>query len=276
MSLSKVCNSAVRFMKFFRCPNSAGQNVLAGIKMSEGQYGDAEYLFSDMLQRIGKTQWRTAPQYVIYECNLALAYVRQHRVDEAKDILEKAFVRLKDVSKEFEVYSIFPLQHSMMIDIEEGNLEGAKEKLDMLREHFLSPQLPRGFSREWFTQLQSSTSLASAILFIQTGELELAEDSYQSFLRFRANDQAAITPLSVKWMNLLAKEYLQNKMYERAEDLLNLSYGLLRRVPNHPDCQQTLGLFRQLLIDTNRKEDIEDMLAWVRPLNRELIGQDPV
>jgi tetratricopeptide (TPR) repeat protein len=274
LHLDRICSRVVNVLRFFRCANSAGRQHLALIKMYEGQYGDAEYLVSNVLRDLANTQWRNAPQYVILECHLASAFARQNRMDEARDIVEKAFVRIEDASDGFELYSMFPLLHSMSFDIEEGHLDKAKESLIALQHSIAAPKLPRGFSRAWLTKLESGTALLSAILFLRTGELEIAEKSYLTFFDFVARDEESINPLHVKWMNLLAREYLQNKMYDRAEDLLNLSYGLLRRIPNHPDCQQTLGLFRQLLLETNRKDQLEDMLAWVRPLNRELIGQD--
>jgi hypothetical protein len=37
---------------------------------------------------------------------------------------------------------------------------------------------------------------------------------------------------------------------------------MLHLAPHHPDGQETLSSFKQLLLDTDRKDEIEDMLLW--------------
>jgi len=271
--LDRLLSRISKVLQTMRCPAARllGPD-LGTLRLYQGRYAEAEHLFISTLQEIERSPslLRGLPQHAIYECALATAYARQHRLDEAYGELEKAFKRVQKAGAESQMYSIFPLAGRASLNVEKDDLQAAQEDIGGVLSALKGIEPPRGAWRNYAPRLKCTAYLVSAVVYMKMNEVEKANKFFDAIFNTIDQTSDAISPLSVKWINVLAQEYMHKHLYEKAESLFNLSYGLLRHVPDHPDCQQTLSCFRQLLLETNREQEIKDMLAWVRPSFKEL------
>jgi hypothetical protein len=75
-------------------------------------------------------------------------------------------------------------------------------------------------------------------------------------------------------LNELANEYMNLKMFGRAEHLMNIAYAIGHNHPFHPDAKQVLNYFEKLLLLTGRADEVADMRAWLRGAHTALLTAD--
>jgi tetratricopeptide (TPR) repeat protein len=273
LQMERDFSRIAKILKKLRCPSAGiAQYDLATLKMYQGHYVEAVDLYTAALKDSEKSQYRNEPFFSIYECVLASIYARQDRMEESHQQFEKAFNRVKNTSEANKLYSVIPQLYRASLLAENADLERAREDIVKVLSVFETCRLPRGFRKRFLNRLKAAANLIGANVFLKGNDLEQANKFRDAYLLAYAEDSEVLTPVSVRAINRLAEGYLSRGLHESAENLLNLSYGVLRRIPNHPDGQETLSSFKRLLLDTDRKDEIEDMLLWVRPLPRELLA----
>jgi hypothetical protein len=78
-----------------------------------------------------------------------------------------------------------------------------------------------------------------------------------------------ITLLSLDVLTNLSDTLIEHNHLQSAEKLLDYSYAIASRHPDHCDGVKVLDSYTKLLTLTNRESEIADMKRWIRPV---LIG----
>jgi len=271
LAMDRQLTSATNLFEALRCPTRRLlYPELALLKMYQGLYAEAESWMRKALDDIAKSRFSKLPQFAIHECTLATIYAREQRFDEADNELEKAFKRVYTSYRGAEMFMMFPLAVRASLKLQKEDLQGANEDVGNLLRAIERYEPARGLWKTYAPRLKCSCYLVGAIVYLKLNQQEKSDKFVETFFNTIAENGVAISPVSVKWINMLAEQYLQIRRYETAEDLLDVSYDLLRQVPNHPDCQPTLASYKQLLLDTGREKEVADMLAWVKPQRKDL------
>jgi tetratricopeptide (TPR) repeat protein len=175
-------------------------------------------------------------------------------LDLARSIKRKAYARME----------IFPLSAIGYTHLRSGALEEAeKEYAQVLKLYDQTPSLPTYGSTALAPILMAAT-MGLAIISIKKG---MPEESIKHWSDFILKESQCSTPMSPSFLrsyNVLANEYMNNKLLAEAEKVLDMAYSLALHHFDHPDAKETLSYFEKLLLLTDRQAEVGDMRAWLR------------
>jgi tetratricopeptide (TPR) repeat protein len=242
---------------------------LALARLCQGYYDSAESLYTQAANYIEKNpRLNHALTPVVIYHNLSVAKARQQKLVEAELHATKALeiAQSPKVQKANKMVAAAPLSAIGYIRYKLGEFESAKQMLlDSLSTYESSP-LAAGLSPQSFDQGLAAVYLglcAVSIKLDQQSESEQWCDKVFEMIKAKPN---VLTTMALIYLNDISNEYMNRKMFDRAQKLLDLAYSIGHTFPFHPDAVQMLNYYEKLLLLTNRQGEVADMRSWLRPM----------
>lgn len=266
-----VHRKAIRLLKKlpFRRHLSIAVSIsnLGILRLCQGHYDGAEELFKESTSYLQTTRgaWRNMAMIVFYN-NLAVAELRQEKLIEAELTATKALevAELPVMQKTYKKLMGPPLSVLAAVRLRLGELESSREYGEKALECYRIEKNPPGYNDSTFTQAQIFCLLGLALANVKLNKDQKSLEYCNQSLAMIQNNHAALTTLSLEWLNLLANEYLNKKYFEQARTLLDIAYLIGRENPFHPDSKNLLSYYEKLLLLTDREAEVSDMRAWLR------------
>jgi len=244
-------------------------------RLKQGHYESAESLFRDALQQAqmfhkhrGGKGW--IPSLAVLHNNLAVSCVRQNNHVEAELIVERGIELVtKANNTRFESYLAPLYLVTGVIRSDLGELAEAEEPILKAIDFGQRPSKPWGMA-PYSKTFDLQCNLQLALLYARRGDFAKADPICDHIL---GQHLAPFSTLSLRPLNSLAGEYLDQEAYSRSERLLEIAYAIARDCPFHPDSKKTLLCFEKHLKLTDRQGEIADMRSWLRPVTSDPIAR---
>ncbi|HEY9788779.1 MAG TPA: tetratricopeptide repeat protein [Candidatus Obscuribacterales bacterium] len=240
---------------------------LALARLCQGYYDSAESLYTQAAKYIEKNPRlaQSVTPVVIYH-NLAVTKARQNKFVEAELHATRALeiAQLPKVQKTNKMVAAAPLSAIGYIRYKLGEFVSAKQMLlDAISTYESSPLAP-GLSRQGVGQGQAAVFLGLCAVTIKLDQQSESEQWCDKFFETISSNPNVVTTMSLIYLNDIANEYMNRKMFDRAQKLLDLAYSLGHKFPFHPDAIQMLNYYEKLLLLTDRQYEVADMRSWLR------------
>lgn len=258
------------------------------LRLCQGDYEGAASLFSDAsdyLDQFRKHRKLTAGGLrllwmdIILQNNLASAYIRSGKLIEAELIASRSLETAQEASfqKKYKMLEAAPLSvigavHTRLalsdsaadarLALSESALEHFKKALEI----FENEPVPKPFNAGTFQQAKYHCCIGAAIVSIRLERKAESLAWYEKSVQLARRDLSQLNVLALEGLYILANEYMNNKIFDIAEELLDLAYKIAHDHPFHPDSKQVLNYYEKLLLLTNRQSEVQDMRSWLRPL----------
>lgn len=240
------------------------------LRLCQGNYESAASLFSEAVEYI-KSNRRLAASMsaMVINNNLAVALARMQKYYEAEAVAEKALEVARSARwyKKYIMATCAPTAALAFIKLRRGELESAIEQYTSALTLSEMKPIPPGLSATTFDQARLFILFGLSVATIKLGRkmdsLQWCERAW-SIIRSRPN---LASTLALEGLNILANEYMNNKMYASAEPLLKLAYSVGQQHPFHPDAIQVLNYYEKLLLLTGRQAEVGDMRGWVQQVD---------
>lgn len=242
---------------------------LALLRLCQGNYENAESLFRDAVTFISKeTVVKDSFSAAILINNLGCACMRLGNYVEAEVHANRALEILAlPKNKNYRLVASLPYS---LIGAVHTKLEEYDTALENFKEAFRiyeNEKAPAGTIMTSFTQGRTQVRLWTAYVHAKLGKLEESENDCDLAFTLIQQDATAINTLTIEILYMLANEYMNAKLYERAERVLGLAYSQCVESPFHPDAKLVLNYYEKLLLLTDRQSEVADMRAWLRPVD---------
>lgn len=235
------------------------------MRMYQGFFDGAEDPMEDAIL-IAKHEklYSKSPSMGMLHANLGAAYLRQERFVEAEVQFEEALALLGGNHPLCVYCTAYVKCFIASIRFELDELDEAYElttnSLSVLKSRKPPPPLQLIHARQAIINCYA----VLATIDMRKKNFDDARSHADSLMRTLSVDSQILTVTNVKYLRMLADEYLINGDFDRAEDLLNFAYSVASNSPFHPDSQDVLLSFEKLLLVTDRGEEVSDMKSWLR------------
>lgn len=267
-----LCSRVIRILDklpvFKSSSNPTLLSLLAIAQLEQGHFKSAEATYRNALlqaqRSYGGRDTRWAPTVAILSTNLAVACIKQNNFVEADLLVDQAFEILKKANSQgLEILSTFPHLAASAIQYELNEITEAQHHAEMAMTTLQTASRPLQL-RTAIIGSETQAILQLATLYIRNGNLAKANELCDQII----NDcPSPLSTLSLKWLNLLATDYMNCQDFDRSERLVTMAYEIARDYPYHPDARPTLDCFEKQLLLTNRQAEVADMRSWLLPLD---------
>ncbi len=240
------------------------------LRLCQGYYESAETIFAQAAEYVKKDRALSkSVTAVIVLNNLAIAKTRAKNYFEADEVAHQALAiaELPKIKKRFPIFSCAPHAALAAIHMRLNELDAALAEYTLAMEICENSPIPKGYPTGPFDQFRTHIYLGLAIITIKLGNRSDSVEWYKRFTETIDSDHTVFNTLSLENMSILANEYMNQKLFDYAERLLNLGYTISQDTPFHPDAKQLLNYFEKLLLLTDRQSEVGDMRSWLRPVN---------
>lgn len=266
---------------------------LAVIKLSTGQFAEAELIYGELIKAISKDKRLARSSLAaVYVNNLSFAHLRQMELNEAHDMAQKALEIWTALPAKERAGQAFPLVNLAEIDIAFGDYPAAREKLQKALDALAQQKLPAAIMKESYYSLELHIRLHMAIVALELGEKEQAykwlSALRESLLYFAGpsladSNSGIFRPLGrppagysfaafTRLIDLLLKQG-DAESSKIAGAILEVVYDAARDFPTHPHVKGLQAVFEVYLLNQGREDEIDDMRNWVRPVSVLLLDQ---
>jgi|GEM_PF-859606 len=250
---------------------------LALIKLTRGDYHHAELLYEELIAKT-KVNKRQAGHTLaaVYINNLACVKISQAlthedlfdlELEEAERLANEALTIWRSGhGRKSPGGAAYPLLALAEIKILRHDLE-AGEKL--LQEVI---QLNNSAKQSIFVlpssrqDLYFESYLWLTLLYLKQGKKTEADAIIKSLISQLQVRPAPVLQHSMAVLNRIVRAYMEIGALTEAEEVLNFAYSVARGFPMHPEAQEIAETFEELLIKSDRKDEIADMKLWIRPV----------
>lgn len=243
---------------------------LALSRLCQGYFESAESLFQqaiDYLER-DKRMLTSLSRGLLYN-NLGAANLKTGKLIEAELNATKSLeiATLPKNKKAHALMSAPPLAVLGSARLKLKEYDHALEYFEQAHDIYESATLPVGIIASSREQGRNMTGLGLALVYARLEKWEESEKYCDVIMTRIRLDASTINTLALEGLNLLANEYMNTQRFQRAEQLLEISYTLGRPYPFHPDARATLKFYEKFLLLTDRAQEIEDMKTWLREVH---------
>ncbi|MBX9688353.1 MAG: hypothetical protein K2X27_16710 [Candidatus Obscuribacterales bacterium] len=245
------------------------------LRLCQGHFESAEALFLEAEAYLLKDKrFRTSDSMLVVLNNLAVAKIRQNKLVEAHLIAEKAQEVCESPSLRLKrkMLAAAPLGLNAAISLRLGEYEESISFAEKALQIYENEEPLKGFPPDTFNQAKIFCLIGMAYCQIKLARESESLLSYNKAMDLMKNHPSNLNTLCLEPLYMLASQYLENGILDKAEELLELSYQIGMDEPFHPDSQKILGCYEKLLSTTNRQAEISDMRSWLRPLDCRLIS----
>jgi len=246
---------------------------LGAVCMGRADYEEAEKLFASALERyknhmqrfrFGKKA-RHTPNLVLLNSHISRACSAQGKYAEAEQLANVSLALAQGLEKTKNArIVVFPLYALAYTHLRSGALEQAEEEYKRVFNIYAETPEPSAYGSTTFAPTLMASSLGLAFISIKK---ERADESIKYWTNFADRASQPVQPMSpsfLRAMNVLANEYMNNKLFAEAEQVIEMAYSLAMHHFDHPDAKDTLSYFEKLLLLTDRQVEVGDMRAWLR------------
>jgi tetratricopeptide (TPR) repeat protein len=240
---------------------------LALARLCQGYTESAETLFEQALAYLTKApRLKQSLCGVVVYHNLAVVSIRLRKYVEAEmyasDALEIA--RSKKIAGKYKCFAGPPTASLAAVRYKLGEYDSCYEMFKEALDLYSMLPLPPGLPKQSFDQGRAFCWLGLALVTIKLGKTDESSEWCQKVFQAVELNPGMLSTLGLEPLNELANEYMNLKMFDRAEKLMNIAYAIGHNHPFHPDAKQVLNYFEKLLLLTGRQEEVADMRAWLR------------
>jgi tetratricopeptide (TPR) repeat protein len=246
---------------------------LGAVCMGRADYSQAESLFASAVERYrrymtkhgARYKSRLTPNMVVLLSHFSRACAAQGKHDQselaANEALELARTIRKKAYARIELFAVSALGYS---HLRSGALEQAESEYNQVLQLYAeTPEIPT-YGSTVFAPILTAATLGLAIIAIKQGKTEASLQHWTSCVERIMQASTPTSPTFLRGLNLLANEYMNNKLFAEAENVLDIAYSVALHHFDHPDAKETLNYFEKLLLLTGRQTDVGDMRAWLR------------
>lgn len=241
---------------------------LGVLRLCQGDYESAENLFHEAVLSLNKNKrYNKSVSMVVLLHNLGVTYLKLNKLVEADLQAAKALelAEMPHIMKQHAMMSGAPLGLHGAVRLKLGETESAMDYLRKALDRFETSPLPR-----YYTTVSQKQAIAFAQLGLALGaiRLERQEESIEWFDKSWQNSKEypmIMSTMALESLNLLANEYLNHQLFDKAELLLQVAYFIAYDHPFHPESKQVLNYYEKLFLLTNRQSEVTDMRSWLRP-----------
>jgi tetratricopeptide (TPR) repeat protein len=247
---------------------------LALARLCQGYTESAETLFQQALTYLSTSPRlkQTLCGVVVYH-NLAVVSIRLKKYVEAEmyasDALEIAHT--KKISAKYKCFAGPPTASLAAVRYKLGEYDSSYEMFKEALDLYSILPLPPGLPKQSFEQGKAFCWLGLALVTTKLGKTDESGEWCEKVLEAVSRNPGMLSTLGLEPLNELANEYMNLKMFDRAEKLMNIAYAIGHNHPFHPDAKQVLNYFEKLLLLTGRQDDVADMRAWLRGAHTPLL-----
>ncbi|MBS2009776.1 MAG: hypothetical protein JST01_22160 [Cyanobacteria bacterium SZAS TMP-1] len=250
---------------------------LALIKLSRGDYHHAEVLYEDLIAK-NKSSKRLANHGLtaVYINNLAGLKVAQAvlheelfdlELSEAERLANEALAIWRGAGgKKSSGEAAYPLQLLAEIYILRGQLPEAEKALSESIELNGGAKQSAVILPEARQGLYFESHFWLGLLLLKQGKKDQADKIIAGLIDQLRKSPAPVLQHSMLVLNLITREYVEMGALAEAENVVSFAYSVARGYPVHPEAQEIAHTFEDILIKTDRKDEIADMKLWIRPV----------
>jgi tetratricopeptide (TPR) repeat protein len=280
MQFAKTKQLSLRGLKFLRrWPMVHNSELiffevgLGAVCMGRADYDEAEELFFNCVERVRKIlksrivrrKWLYYPNMAVLLCHLSRAYSSQDRFEEAERAAMEGLEFARNIGRySYARVEVFPLFALAYTHLRSGELEKAEKEYNQVIQLNASTKAPPSYGNSVFAPIMQGCRVGLATIAIKKGDAEASKIYWHEYLGMVHENAAALSPSFLRSFNLLANDYMNAKLYDQAEDVIDFAYALAKQYFDHPDAQETLNYFEKLLLLTDRQSEIAEMRAWLR------------
>jgi tetratricopeptide (TPR) repeat protein len=247
---------------------------LGVLRLCQGDYEGAEKLFAESINSLEKSRLRNkSTSMIILYSNLGVTYLRQGKYVEAELQAAKALeiAESPGIAKRYPIMQAPPLAVHAAARLHLGETESAVDCYKQALTLYESSALPPYHSAIAYKQGLAFCNLGLALATIKLGQQQESLQALDKAWKMAVDDPGIMSTLALNTLNLLANEYINNKLFDQAEELLQLAYSVGFAHPFHPESKKVLSYYEKLLLLTDRQSEVHDMRQWLRPVPK--IGQ---
>jgi tetratricopeptide (TPR) repeat protein len=242
------------------------------IRMWLGDYGSAELEMREIIAKLESKRFfnKSSTLFGLLLNNLSCIIIRgDGDLTEAEQLAKRALTICRSGWMKTSNTAAFPFVNLATVCFRQGRYAEAEEYLKQalpLCNPGKQPSTVLPVSGE-FTRV-NALLLLSLTLFKENKQAE-ALAVLTNVMQFIDADMKCITLLSLDVLTNLSDTLIEHNHLQSAEKLLDYSYAIASRHPDHCDGVKVLDSYTKLLTLTNRESEIADMKRWIRPV---LIG----
>lgn len=253
------------------------------LRMCQGHYESASELFADAKNYLEKQPSAVRDLcHLVIENNRAVSLIRLGSAENkenpekyieaemiATDLLD--LCEKPSMKKDYAMLKAAPLAVLAAVQTRLGEYEKASLNFKQSLDLYLNAPIPKHYSADSFKQAIAFEYLGLAYISLkQNKKQESLKELAKAFGELKSAP-GQINPLSLEPINFLASQYIEQKMYEPAEELLELGYTIGKENPFHPDAIKLQSSFANLLRQTGRENELPDLKSWLLPVECRLL-----
>lgn len=237
------------------------------MRMVLGDYDKAEMLMKEALQLLDNhKRLQKTDLAAILTNNLASLLLRKGELVEGESYAQRSLLIYQSGKGRSPNASAFPKANLGWIRLQQNRLHEAEQYLTEALDLSKPGKLPMTILplSGQYTRMNCLFNLA--ITLYKQDKTSEARAICEDLQRTLDEDRASVTVTALQSLSRLANVLIERKDFDRAEKLLEHSYFLAGRFPDHPDAMGVLQSYAELLALTDRQSEITDLKSWVRPV----------
>ena len=237
------------------------------MRMLLGDYDKAEMLMKESLQLLDRhKRLQKTDLAAILTNNLASLLLRKGELEQGEAYATRSLAIYQNGKGRSPNASAFPKANLGWIRLQQNRLDEAEQYLTEALKSSEPGKLPMTILplSGQYTRMNCLFNLA--ITLYKLGKTSEAAAICEDLQKTLDEDRSSVTVTALQSLSRLAHVLIERQDFERAEKLLEHSYYLAGRFPDHPDAMGVLQAYSELLALTDRQSEIKDLKSWVRPV----------
>lgn len=236
-----------------------------------GDYHKAEAVYDDINSCLeNNKRFRKNVLAGVYYNNIACLHLHNRDFEAAELFAGKALAIWEGAKPSERAGCAYPLANMLEIYLERGEIEKCRDTADKVLALASQDKQPNQIVPESKIGVYVQGLIYKGIVALREGRLDEAKAVCAQILQSSDIGMMRFN-YSLPGLSRLARELIAVGERERAEELLDIGYEILREHPFHGDGNELLAVYEKLLLETGRADEVADLKNWVRPGRQHLL-----